>query len=140
MVDREPRRGLKARAEQIAVKASGLSYFGVAGVGVNRLVSGGSIGVAVAEVGLGVIAGVQLTGRERLKTLSSEKIKDAIGLASIPSILGMYAVGGHNFSTLAGKYEVATTAFLATSAVIFHGKEVSRREISPAVSSESASK
>jgi hypothetical protein len=139
MVDHEPRRGLKIRAEQITVKASGLSYLVVTGIGVNRLASGGSIGRSLAEVGLGIVAGTQLTARERLKAFSSEKVRDAIGTAAVPTMLAVGVLGGSNFNTPSGKYEVATAAFITTSAVIFRGKEVSRWQTPPSATSESKS-
>lgn len=117
MVDREPRRGIKERVALAAFKVNGLEFLGVAGIGVNRLANGGSVGRAIAEIGLGVAAAAPLTALGRVRESSREKLKIAAATTLGVSTTIIGGIGAAELGSPSGKYELA-------AAVLFWGTGV----------------
>lgn len=118
MVDQEPRHRIRNKIERAVMKVNGLGFLGVAGIGVNRLANGGSVGRAVTEMGMGTVAGIAFTAGEQIRKLPSERVKDAFAMAAVASIFGIGGLGlAHHDAP--GIFEATTAVATVGEVVVF---------------------
>lgn len=111
---------LKQRVIGEVPKAYGIALLGVSAIGAHRLATGGSVGRAVVEMGLGAVAAFDPITTFKYAIRRTERQQNKAEIASLGSLGGIFMLGILDYTnpdgiTTSGTYEFVTSLAILSS-------------------------